>query len=104
MRALLSAAMLAILTLSAVLAATPGARAEETTCTGTIGARTVDNVRVPQGRGCTLDRTRVEGTIKVERDATLRGSGVRVIGNVQAQGHRFVSLRDSTVGGSVQFD
>lgn len=29
---------------------------------------------------------------------------MRVVGNVQAENHRVVSLVDSTVGGSVQFD
>lgn len=104
MRTLVSAAMLALLTLSAVLAAAPAALAKETRCVGTIGARTVDNLRVPQGRSCTLEGTCVQGAILVERDATLRATQVRVIGNVQAEGHRFVSLGNSVVGGSVQFD
>ena len=60
------------------------ASAEERVCRGTIGAVTVDNLRVPQDATCTLNDTRVEGTIKVERDATLKALGIRVIGNVQA--------------------
>jgi hypothetical protein len=34
---------------------------------GTIGGRTVDNLKVPQGATCTLNGTYVKGTIKVER-------------------------------------
>ena len=48
--------------------------------------------------------TTIQGTITVERNARLDASRVRVVGNVQAENHRFVSLTGSTVGGSVQFD
>ena len=47
------------------------AQAEERVCRGTLGAVTVDNLRVPQGATCTLNGTRVQGTVKVERNATL---------------------------------
>ena len=77
--------------------------ADETVCTGTIGAVTVDNLRVPDGATCRLDGTHVKGTVKVEVDAILRAFGVRVIGNVQAEKARKVVIRDgSRVGGSVQ--
>jgi hypothetical protein len=88
------------LALVAVMAAP--ALAEERTCRGTIGATTIDNLRVPQGAICTLNGTRVKGTVKVERGATLKASGVRVIGNVQAEGAANVNVATSTVGGSVQ--
>jgi hypothetical protein len=79
------------------------AQAEETTCQGTIGDQTVDNVRVPDGETCTLEGTRVKGTVKVETDATLRAKDVRVIGNVQGENAERVNVvRDSKVGGSVQ--
>jgi hypothetical protein len=79
------------------------AAAEERTCRGTIGAATVDNLRVPQGATCVLEGTRVEGTAKVERDAVLRAKGVRVIGNVQGENaHRVKVVQESRVGGSVQ--
>jgi hypothetical protein len=88
----------------AAFAATPAtAMAEERTCRGTIGAVTLDNIRVPQGATCTLKGTTAKGTVKVERGATLYASGVRVIGNVQAEGARRVNVvAQSTVGGSVQ--
>jgi hypothetical protein len=76
--------------------------AEERTCRGAIGARTVDNLRVPQGATCTLKGTRVKGTVKVERGATLRASKIRVVGNVQAEGASNVNVAYSRVGGSVQ--
>ncbi len=78
------------------------AHAEETTCRGTIGAVTVDNLRVASGTACTLNGTRVQGTIKVESNARLTATSVRVIGNVQGENFRFVKLVQSTVGGSVQ--
>jgi hypothetical protein len=78
------------------------ALAEERVCRGTIGAVTVDNLRVPQEATCTLEGTLVEGTITVQRDATLKASGIRVIGNVQAENAHKVVVRNGSVGGSVQ--
>jgi len=84
------------------LAIPTAAHAEETTCRGGLGAVTVDNLRVPSGASCTLNGTRVQGTIKVESNARLTATSVRVIGNVQGENFRFVKLVQSTVGGSVQ--
>jgi hypothetical protein len=53
------------------------AQSEEITCRGKIESRTVDNLRVPQGASCTLNGTKVEGTIKVENGAGLTPTGVR---------------------------
>lgn len=84
-------------------ASVPQASAEERTCKGTLGAITVDNLRVPQGATCTLNGTRVQGTIKVERNATLTASRVRVVGNVQGENAALVRVLDrSSVGGSIQ--
>jgi hypothetical protein len=86
----------------AVLPAQPAA-AEEFVCRRTVGAITVDNLRVPAGRTCVLEGTYVKGTIKVERNATLWAKGVRVIGNVQAENAAAVIVKArSRVGGSVQ--
>jgi cytoskeletal protein CcmA (bactofilin family) len=79
------------------------AQAEERVCRGTIGARTVDNLRVPQGATCTLNGTYVKGTIKVQRAATLKAYDIRVVGNIQAENARNVVVRaGSRIGGSVQ--
>jgi len=79
------------------------ALAEEKVCRGTIGARTLDNVKVPQGASCTLRGTKVKGTIKVNKNARLEAIDVNVIGNVQGEGARNVIVRKtSRVGGSVQ--
>lgn len=88
--------------IAAMLAAVP-ALAEERICTGTIGAIQLDNVRVPDGRSCTLQGTILNGNIVVGRGATLVATGVRMNGNVRAEGHRLVRLDGGTdVGGSVQ--
>ena len=88
---------------SAVFAS--AAQAEERVCRGTIGATTVDNLRVPQGASCTLNGTRVEGTVKVERNARLTANGIRVKGNVQSEGFKNIVLRQaSVVVGSVQLE
>src|SRR3712207_2828945 len=72
--------------LMALAVMAPVALAEEMVCLETIGPKTVDNLRVPQDASCTLNGTRVQGTIKVENGATLVADGVRVIGNVQSEG------------------
>lgn len=79
------------------------AQAEERVCRGSIGARTLDNVRVPAGATCRLTGTYVRGTITVRRGATLVATTVRVVGNVQGENARNVVVqRRSRVGGSVQ--
>lgn len=102
MRYLKHASLAIFVAATAALAAVPSALAEERSCRGTLGAITVDNLRVPTGATCTLNGTRVKGTVKVERSATLKANHVRVIGNVQAEGATRVNLRASRIGGSIQ--
>jgi hypothetical protein len=92
----------AVVSLAALALTAAPALAEERTCRGTIGATTVDNLRVPQGATCTLNGTRVKGTVKVENGATLKASRIAVVGNVQAEGAKAVTVVASTVGGSAQ--
>ncbi len=94
------ATTIAALGLLAVLDMRP-AYAEEMTCVGMLMGVTVDNLRVPSGRTCTLDATRVKGTLKVERDAMLYARGVHVVGNVQAENARQVQ-RDGRFDGRRQ--
>jgi hypothetical protein len=102
LKKILAMALASVLALTIV---TPAALAEERVCRGTIGALTVDNVRVPSGETCTLNGTRVEGTIKVERGAKLFADGVRVKGNIQSEGFNTIRVSDnSRVVGSVQLN
>jgi ABC-type molybdate transport system substrate-binding protein len=79
------------------------AAAEERKCTGPLGAVTVDNLKVPKGASCTLQGTKAKGTIKVGRGATLVATSIKVIGNVQAENHKRVSINGtSRIGGSIQ--
>lgn len=79
------------------------ARAEEFTCRGSLGQVTVDNLRVPSNATCTLNGTRIKGTLKVERNGTLRATAINVVGNIQAENAKAVNvLRNSVVGGSIQ--
>jgi len=97
---LLSAMLFGTLATSA-----PPVMAEETTCTGAIGAQTVDNLRVPQNGSCTLNGTIVEGTIKVESGASLNARSVQVVGNVQGENHRYISVsQNSRINGNIQID
>jgi len=101
----LTAVFALALAISALLAVAPAAQAEERVCRGTIGTTTVDNLLVPQGATCTLNGTRVEGTVQVQRNATLFANGIRVKGNVQSEGFKNIVLRrDSVVVGSVQLE
>ena len=101
MRRGMKTALIGVAAAAAVFPA--GASAEERKCRGTIGTATVDNLRVPQGATCKLNGTKVKGTVKVERAATLDAYRVRVIGNVQGENARSVTVRGgSRVGGSVQ--
>ncbi|QIN85312.1 hypothetical protein GBA63_20950 [Rubrobacter tropicus] len=97
--------MALVVGVAALLMAASAAQAEERVCRGTIGGATVDNLRVPQGATCTLNGTKVEGTVKVERSARLFANGIRVKGNVQSEGFQAIYLRQgSVVVGSVQLE
>jgi hypothetical protein len=95
--------LMAAFALLFLAAGTQVAYADEISCTGTLGAITVDNLRVPSGKTCTLNKTYVKGTIKVENNAKLYAKGVHVVGNVQAENAKVVNVTaKSVVGGSVQ--
>jgi hypothetical protein len=90
------------LALTAALASAPAA-AEETVCRGTLGPRAFDNIFVPDDATCTLNRTRLNGSLVVGRGASLQANGVRVNGNIQAEGALHVGIGpNSQIGGSVQ--
>lgn len=97
--------MKSVLTLSAAVlafAALP-AQAEEFICTGTVGAVSKDNIFVPDGATCVLNRTRAQGSIVVGTGSTLIATSVAVVGNLQAEGADSVTVGGrSTFGGSVQ--
>ena len=80
------------------------AQADEITCRGRIGSRSIDgDVNVPRGATCTLDGTRVDGNVFVRDGARAELIGARLTGNVQAEGARNVIVRaESRVNGSVQ--
>jgi hypothetical protein len=83
----------------------PAAQADERVCRGTIGKRTLDNVKVPQGATCTLKGTRVKGNIVINRGAVLEAINVRVNGNVQGENAKNVIVRaGAVVGGDVQVE
>ena len=52
----------------------------------------------------TLNGTKVKGTIKVGRGATLIATNIKVVGNIQAENHERVVVKGmrSRVGGSIQ--
>jgi hypothetical protein len=93
---------LAIVALAGAAVMVAPAFAEERSCRGTMGAITVDNLRVPQGATCRLNGTRIKGTLQVQRGATLKASRIRMVGNIQAEGAANVNVLLSRIGGSIQ--
>jgi hypothetical protein len=94
-------ALTAVLLAAAAFTVAP-AFGEERSCKGSLGAVTVDNLRVPQGATCNLNGTRVKGTLQVQRGATLKAARIRVVGSIQAEGAANVNVALSRIGGSVQ--
>jgi len=79
------------------------ANAETTTCAGTIGAVTLDNIVVQDDSTCILKGTRTKGGVYVLTRATLSANRVRINGNIQAEGARAVYVNPmSVVGGNIQ--
>ncbi len=68
-----------------------------------VGAIALDNIFVPDGASCVLERTRAKGNIVVGTGARLVATSVSINGNLQAEGAADVSVGGrSTFGGSVQ--
>lgn len=59
---------------------------EETRCTGRIGAVALDNIFVPDGASCVLNKTRANGSVIVGTGtgtgATLLATSVSINGNL----------------------
>ncbi|MEX0657710.1 MAG: hypothetical protein WD080_01115, partial [Egibacteraceae bacterium] len=93
--------LLALAVLAVGLTAAPAA-AHDRSCTGTIGAETVDgSVTVPAGAACTLNGTTVEGNVLVEPGAQLTVSEASIDGNIQDDNNDAgaVSVTATQVGG-----
>jgi hypothetical protein len=89
--------------LGALVPASSGLSGNVTCDNLAIGAARLDTVVVPPGAACLLEGTALIGSILVSRDATLVARGVRLNGNVQAEGAAFVGIESgSSIGGSVQ--
>jgi hypothetical protein len=103
MKTKLSAITLTVIAISSNFAFSNIVKAEEITCQGTLGAITVDNVKVPQGKTCTLNGTIVEGSIVVNSGATLQAKAVKVKGNIQGENASAINVNsNTTVDGSIQ--
>jgi hypothetical protein len=102
MKTIIKLSLSLFVTLSFLFPTGSVALAEELTCRGSLGAITVDNLRVPRNATCRLTGTKVRGTIKVARGATLVATRITVIGNIQASGAKVVNVSASSVGGSIQ--
>jgi hypothetical protein len=88
-----------------VALAFPAAASAERTCTGPIGAESIDDdVRVPQNATCALNGTSVDGNVLASRGATLLVRTARIEGNVQGENATRVTVQSSQVGGSVQIE
>jgi hypothetical protein len=74
------------------------------TCNGLrIGAVALDTVIVPAGAACVLEGTSLIGSLLVGQGASVSATGVRINGNLQAEGAAMTTLGGaSRIGGSVQ--
>lgn len=107
MRRSLALSLTALLAVPVVTVATVGTASADVSCTGSLGAVDVDdNLRVPDGAGCTLDGTRIDGNLLLGVGSSLTATGVTVGGNVQDENGRAgaVTLRSSQVVGNVQLE
>src|SRR5687768_4405893 len=88
---------------AALVLLSSGARAEEINCVGTLRG-SFDNVNVPSGKNCTLVDSHLKGNVFVRRNASVSIYRTVILGNVQAEGARFVRLYGNgvLVNGSVQ--
>jgi hypothetical protein len=97
--------LVALLALMAFGLAAPAAA--DVTCTGTIGAQTVDdNLIVPDGASCTLEGTTVQGNVLVGQQATLTATGITVDGDIQDDNGNAGDVRvaDSRIIGNIQLE
>jgi hypothetical protein len=78
--------------------------AAEVTCTGVLGATTIDDdVEVPVGASCSIDGTTIVGNVFVRSQATLVVDGAEIDGNIQADdGHASVTVTDTSLSGNIQ--
>ena len=63
-----------------------------------------DDFEIPADTSCTMDGTRVQGSIKLKKRSSLFASNVTVDGNIQAQAASALEIVSSRVGGSIQFE
>jgi len=87
----------AIFSVFALMAGVSECRAENTWCTGEMGAVTVENLAV--SGPCTLNGTTVEGNLNIESDGLLSATGVDIFGNFQADGAAGLQVVDCRIGG-----
>lgn len=104
MKRFVFAFLFAVIACSTVLSSAPYVSAEEYTCRGSVGRRTLDNVYVPAGARCTLDGTKIEGNIKVDNGARLTAKSVKVNGSIQSQGAASIVVSGGRVNGDIQID
>jgi hypothetical protein len=90
-----------------VLTAAPANLSGSVVCSNQrIGAVTVDNVQVPEGKACRLAGTRVTGSIDVARGGILLAANVNVAGSVQGSEAEHVQVTgiNTVVGGNVEVE
>jgi hypothetical protein len=79
--------------------------ADDYICTGTVGAISIDNLRVPRNAICILDGTQVNGNIQIQAHAKLEASNIYVDGNIQStedKVNKILVYNKSYVDGNIQ--
>jgi hypothetical protein len=99
----------AALSLAALFAGAPPAAADDTRCGApgdgqVLGPVVVDNVIVPRGTVCVLERTQVRGNVLAKPSSELEMFGADVRGNVEVTEDARASDLASTIGGNYKCD
>jgi hypothetical protein len=98
-----SHALAALTVAASITAAAAPAMANDFVCRAPLGAVVVDNVVVPPNATCVMTGTRATGSVRAEVGATLVANRVIIIGDVQSDSAKRVTVRrQSTIGGSIQ--
>jgi hypothetical protein len=104
MKRLIKVSLSLVLALALLLPASFVVLAEEITCRGSMGPRTVDNLRVPQNASSvTVTNSVVGGSIQIKQGGAARIYKVRIKGDILFDSNkRALSATYNKVGGNLQ--
>ena len=85
-----------------VISSSPFAFANPTPCDGTIDSGTFDEIVVESGDVCEIRDVTVNGNVKVNNGGTLLMFDSTVLGSVEGEGARIISVQHTAIDGNVK--